>query len=562
MRDSTDSGPPVPVPRSRLAPFFAALLLASLGLGGSYLWQASFVVDGQRVFSLWDDAMISMQYARNLAEGHGLVWNPGGEPVQGFTNLGVTLTMAAVHGLPLDEFRIALAFQILEILVLAAILVFVWRAARQIDPGDPLIAGIASVSTLLCAPLCIWGAQGGDAAFVSLWLVISVTGAVRAWRTSGTWSWALAAWIAAGILIRPDTTIFVAVFVALAASGPGPAARNAARTAIAAACAWGAFLTFGQVYYGDPLPNTWYLKGTGTSVSLRLASGFRQIGSWLPRLAPALAFSAYAIHRNRKRSPVLLCGGLVGVAFAYHVWVGGDWMWKYGSRFAAPALPLLLLLSALGVREAVAQWRHPRLPARAAWAVASAIALAVAVFSNPSGTLAEWLEPWRGTMMAEHNYRNFRYATYFREHTTPDTTLALHWGGVPRYFSHREGLDVLGRSDRHIAKTLAQGSSYRPGHAKWDWDYVVNVRKPDIVIGESRGLRDRDDFRREYVLVKGPRRGFYVRKTSLAKLLDENLVLEDLDTGRRTPRRNNTTQPLDPGPSHPQDDDSPTQEIP
>jgi len=325
---------------------------------------------------------------------------------------------------------------------------------------------------------------------------------------------------------------------------------------------WVAFLAFGQLTYGDPLPNTWYLKGTGTSLGLRLASGLRQLGSWLPGLAPALAFSAYAIYRNRKRSPVLLCGGLVAVAFGYHVWVGGDWMWRYGSRFAAPALPLLLLLSTIGVREAVVRWRPPRLPARAAGFLVPVIALAVAVFSNPRGTLAEWLEPQYGTMMARHNYRNFRYATYFREHTAPDTILALHWGGVPRYFSHREGLDVLGRSDRHIARTLAQGNRYKPGHAKWDWDYVVNVRKPDIVIGESRGLRDRDDFRREYVLVKGPRRGFYVRKTSLAKLLDENLALEDLSTGRRTPRRYDTLEPLDPGPALPQDDDSPSQEVP
>ena len=42
-----------------------------------FIYRTSFVVAGERYFSLFDDAMISMRYARNLAHGYGLVWNPG-----------------------------------------------------------------------------------------------------------------------------------------------------------------------------------------------------------------------------------------------------------------------------------------------------------------------------------------------------------------------------------------------------------------------------------------------------------------------------------------------------
>ncbi|MDD9947529.1 MAG: hypothetical protein OXU20_41195 [Myxococcales bacterium] len=41
-----------------------------------------------------DDAYISLCYARNLVEGHGLVWNVG-ERVEGFSNLPWTLLFAA-----------------------------------------------------------------------------------------------------------------------------------------------------------------------------------------------------------------------------------------------------------------------------------------------------------------------------------------------------------------------------------------------------------------------------------------------------------------------------------
>ena len=43
-----------------------------------YIYNTSFVIAGERYFVLFDDAMISMRYAKNFAEGNGLVWNPGG----------------------------------------------------------------------------------------------------------------------------------------------------------------------------------------------------------------------------------------------------------------------------------------------------------------------------------------------------------------------------------------------------------------------------------------------------------------------------------------------------
>ena len=45
-----------------------------------------------------DDAFISFRYARNLLEGHGLVFNPG-EYVEGYTNFLWVLELAAIWGL-------------------------------------------------------------------------------------------------------------------------------------------------------------------------------------------------------------------------------------------------------------------------------------------------------------------------------------------------------------------------------------------------------------------------------------------------------------------------------
>src|SRR5947207_1976256 len=77
---------------------FAVVILLST----KALFDSSIVIDGQRYFWLDDDQMISMRYARNLARGHGAVWNPG-EFVEGYTNPLWTLIMAGVHLLPIDD---------------------------------------------------------------------------------------------------------------------------------------------------------------------------------------------------------------------------------------------------------------------------------------------------------------------------------------------------------------------------------------------------------------------------------------------------------------------------
>jgi hypothetical protein len=96
--------------------------------------------------------MISMRYARNLAEGHGLVWNAGGERVQGFSNPGVTLVMAGLHRLPLAPRHVSLLFQLVALALQSVSLVLLWRLARRIAPEHAGLAPAAALAFALCAP--------------------------------------------------------------------------------------------------------------------------------------------------------------------------------------------------------------------------------------------------------------------------------------------------------------------------------------------------------------------------------------------------------------------------
>lgn len=79
------------------APRPAAAAGQSSALSG---WSLLLAASGAFLLEAWeptpqlDDAFIPFRYARNLAEGYGLVYNPG-EFVEGFTNLLWTLLVAA-----------------------------------------------------------------------------------------------------------------------------------------------------------------------------------------------------------------------------------------------------------------------------------------------------------------------------------------------------------------------------------------------------------------------------------------------------------------------------------
>jgi hypothetical protein len=89
-----------------------AALLGGVAFYVVFILRSAFRVEGRLTFSLFDDAMISLTYARNLAEGNGLVWTAGESPVEGYTNFLWTLGMTLPHCAGLPERWIALPFRL------------------------------------------------------------------------------------------------------------------------------------------------------------------------------------------------------------------------------------------------------------------------------------------------------------------------------------------------------------------------------------------------------------------------------------------------------------------
>jgi hypothetical protein len=66
---------------------------------------------------LIDDAYITFQYARNLADGYGFVFHPGGEPTEGFTNLLWVVLLVPSFIFDIDPLSYARGFSVILVLI-------------------------------------------------------------------------------------------------------------------------------------------------------------------------------------------------------------------------------------------------------------------------------------------------------------------------------------------------------------------------------------------------------------------------------------------------------------
>lgn len=476
---------------------FVLILAAYAVYATLYILKTSFVIDGTRYFVLFDDAMISMRYAKNLAHGFGLVWNPGGEHVEGFTNPLWVVYMAFFHLFPIPAEKISLCIQISGAAFVMGSLFFIRSIAEQFT-GSRLLALLAVTLTAFYMPLNNWALQGMEVSVLTLMISAAVWLGLRSLRQEKFSPWL---YILLGVmtLVRIDMAVpFLAIlgFMFLA-DKPHRRQHLLWGLGVFVVCLGGQTL-FRLWYYGDPLPNTYYLKMTGFSTRLRLIRGrfalqqFITDSNWVLMLLP---FSLLLFRRDR--ATLLMFLVILG-QITYSLYVGGDaWDHRGGAnRYFAIVMPLFFVLfvgavdrlrqvfvEASGTRWLAAPFLSQF--ALAAFVLGSMVNLNYMV-DNKS------LERWtleRKPLFIEGNEAYVRMALAVKQSTTPSARIAVVTAGSIPYFSDRYAIDLLGKSDVKIAHEPAHRinspydlESFRPGHMKWDYAYSIGQLKPDVVV--------------------------------------------------------------------------------
>ena len=264
---------------------FLVIALLTAAYGAVYIYQTSFVVDGTQYFCLFDDAMISMRYAHNLADGNGMVMNPG-EHVEGVTNPLWVLYMALLHLLPVPAAKISLLVQLTGLALHIATIWLVMRLSRLVADDAFWVGTGAMILTAFYLPLVSWSLQGMEVSLVTFMIALAAYWCAVHLR-EGTWPGRVFVLLGIGTMVRIDVAVpYLAVLAFVWMFMPVHRKR---------AALWGIGILTGMLliqtlvrlwYYGDPLPNTYYLKMTGYPALLRIARGVSVFWKFIWRMVP------------------------------------------------------------------------------------------------------------------------------------------------------------------------------------------------------------------------------------------------------------------------------------
>ncbi len=477
-----------------------SMLSAWLVYAGRFIYLSSAVVGGVRYFLLFDDEMISMRYAANLAHGFGLVWNPHGAHVEGFTNPLWVFIMALFHLLPLSLAKMSLPVELLCAALGAINLLLVWRLANKVS-GNKAAALMAVLLTGAYFPLNQWVLRGTEVALLAPILTLAVLLAIDTLEGGDSrWLWPL---LGFSTLTRLDMAAPALVIIAMVALFDGRRRREHVLYGLSWLAVFPAVeLVLNRWYFGSALPNTYYLKVTGFPAGLRIYNGMLRALAFLEGIGVLILTVICVTVWRRRDAKVLLLLAVFGGQIAYSIWVGGDAWEGYGgaNRFVAIAMPLFMILFATALKATSEALCHLLLPSLQSTArkwreagvlVALTLAGLLILSTSTKATAREMLllDPPDQSGHLDH----LKWALTLEEITDRDATLAVAWAGIIPYFADRTGVDLLGRCDATIAHEpmhLDPKGGFHPGHMKWDYDYSIGQLKPDVIVELFRPTPD------------------------------------------------------------------------
>jgi hypothetical protein len=451
----------------------------------------SYIPETKRYFVLFDDVMISMRYARNLVDGHGLVYNPGGERVEGFTNPLWVGYMALVHLIEDDEAVTALYIQISCLIFLAINACLIFGLTRYITGSDMAALGAMSF-TAFFLPLNTWGLMGNEVALLTPMVTGAVWGTLRSLDRGRLVGWPLVI-MALAIWVRMDMAVLYGCLGGFLYLVDRPNRRRYLGLVPALLVGVLAPLFLARyAYYDEWLPNTYYLKMTGVSLFTRLDRGIGVTFDYFLKMTP-LVFLILLVRPDRQIS---LIAGLYLAQISYSVWVGGDSWESFGAnRFITLVTPLFFVLL-WATLHLVYNWLVEHLAALPNYQRGQKMVVSIGLVffvgflfinfnANPDrNALKTWVLKEK-PLNANLSNQRVMQAKLLEALTRPGTTITVTEAGVVPYFAPgRVFIDILGVNDAVVARTafrIKDFGAFNPGHTKWNYAYSVRELQPDVV---------------------------------------------------------------------------------
>lgn len=431
-----------------------------------------------------DDSWIHLQFARNLAAGQGLSYNPG-ELVTGSTAPLWTALLALLFPLPGS----VLAWtKLLGIAFHAAAVAAAWKLGRELGLGRGL-AGLAAVLILTTSWL-VWSALSGME--IPLFIFLSLQGMLLHLREREQPDRPplSAAVLAVASLARPEgllllvLALFDRLLVFDREGDEGIRWRRPPLKPLLIGIGLAAIALIGPLLAykwagGSFLPTTFGAKGGGMRRMLpnlayvqTVLGVFFRSQPFLALLAGAGAVSLISRLGTRRDRGLLPALWVLGLPLAYSLMASGPTklMGNFG-RYYFPLLPVVIVLGMVGLEPAAAALRRSPLGA-----LLAALIVATALWGFGEGALRY------ARNVANVEDSDVRIARWLAERVPPDAVLAVNDIGAIKYLLPNPVLDLAGIAHPEIRDEVSRIQE----ETGLDWHgamaEAIVRRRPDFVV--------------------------------------------------------------------------------
>ena len=448
-----------------------------------------------------DDSWIHSHFARNLAEGRGLVYNPG----QHVTSTAVlySILLAALFLIIRDPFVSAVTFGL--ILHFGAS-VLVYASARRLAIGPRL--SIAAAVCFAAIPRLMWGALSGMEVPLYVFLVcLGIYWHVRYDWNAGAKAYLTSLAFALATLARPECAVFLGCSCAarlidhIRSQKTAASAWRFVRTIPIHVLVFAAVIAPAVIYnlssYHLPLPPAFYAKtrpADDRHVS-RLTHGLQNTGVYLGEtvtvlrrdndplclmLVPGLVGCLFLRKSTRTERRVVLpiALALLRIATAFAAPLGPRrsyaQMFCQHGRYSAYLCPLMVLIAIVGVEQMRLLVDRARISKRSLGKAFAGALLAVAILTLGASN-------WRMAhtyALEVQNINDMQVALGKWAADLPKgSTIAVNDAGAIAYFSGHRILDTVGVVNPEVVPYLRRYKQRQIGLMQY-----LEERKPEYVI--------------------------------------------------------------------------------
>jgi len=308
-----------------------------------------------------DDAYISLRYARNLANGYGLVFSTdGSRPVEGYTNFLWVLLETPLYLLRLSDSLILHCIKIAGIAFGVGVILLTYRMTRLFTQDNR--AGLFACLFLAAVPqLSFWAIGGLETTMYMFWLLAGVYFYMVEERDNRVHILSMLFLTLAALTRWEGVLVVLALILWEAATHvwnrhKGDRLRGLGKLIpgiIVFALIYGAYFLWRYNFYGYLFPNTVYARGGVSGVS-QIWHRMNEMRPFIVYLLPivALAWFGY-FYLAKQPKDTSQQKQLLGVVFLVLVALsfGSKREWMPGFRYELPWVPILILFFS------VAMWK-------------------------------------------------------------------------------------------------------------------------------------------------------------------------------------------------------------